>query len=133
MAYIDQFAWQMRHVPGVLSALLRSASCGKQAYARATTRATRRWGVLPRDRTIRCASRRPDRARAGLLNPGCTVLPVHIYLTDHKATTIKGVIDAVKAFRERETREADVRLRLASGNAGVQAAVNEGGDTPSCR
>jgi predicted RND superfamily exporter protein len=34
------------------------------------------------------------------------------------------VIDAVKAFRARD-REPGVTIRLASGNAGVQAAVNE--------
>ena len=49
---------------------------------------------------------------------------VHLFLADHKATTINRVIAAVKAFRARD-REPGVTIRLASGNAGVQAAVND--------
>jgi uncharacterized protein len=52
------------------------------------------------------------------------VLPVHLYLADHKATTIKAVVGAVKAFREAHPSER-VKIRLASGNVGVQAATNE--------
>ncbi|MGC3692948.1 hypothetical protein ACPTG6_15000, partial [Enterococcus faecalis] len=49
---------------------------------------------------------------------------VHIYLTDHKATTINRVIDAVKKFRS-DDNLSGVTIRLASGNAGLLAAVNE--------
>src|SRR5258705_12313689 len=49
---------------------------------------------------------------------------VHAYLADHKAATITRVIDAVKDFRA--TNHLDrVKVRLASGNAGVLAAINE--------
>ena len=47
-----------------------------------------------------------------------------MYLTDHKATTIKGVIDAVKKYRN-ENKLEGVKIRLAAGNAGVMAAVND--------
>lgn len=49
---------------------------------------------------------------------------VHIYLTDHKATTISRVIEAAKKFRDKD-KLAGVTIRLASGNAGILAAVNE--------
>jgi hypothetical protein len=49
---------------------------------------------------------------------------VHAYLADHKATTIQRVVDAVKKFRA-DHKLAGVNVRLASGNAGVLAAVNE--------
>lgn len=49
---------------------------------------------------------------------------VHIYLSDHKATTINRVIAAVKTFRDTE-KLPGVTIRLASGNAGVLAATNE--------
>lgn len=49
---------------------------------------------------------------------------VNIYLADHKATTINRVITAVKKFRETE-KLPGVTVRLASGNAGVLAAVDE--------
>ena len=47
-----------------------------------------------------------------------------IFLKDAKATTIEGAVDAVKVWRDANARE-DVKIRLASGNMGVQAAVNE--------
>jgi len=48
----------------------------------------------------------------------------HIYLADHKATTINGVIAAVKDFRAKYPMDG-VKIRLASGNAGVLAAIND--------
>jgi predicted RND superfamily exporter protein len=59
-----------------------------------------------------------------LNNAECTVMPVNLYLADHKASTIKGVVEAVKRFRGAETLDG-VGVRLASGSAGVQAATNE--------
>ncbi len=122
MAHIDQFAWQMSNVPGVLS-VASVAQLGKQAYA-GTNEGHPKWTALALDERSLANSVGLIPEGTGLLNPGCTVLPVNIYLTDQKATTIKGVVQAVRAFRERET-QADVRLRLASGNSGVQAATNE--------
>jgi predicted RND superfamily exporter protein len=52
------------------------------------------------------------------------VLPVNVSLADHKATTLKAVVAAAKDFRAQQTLP-DVKVRLASGNAGVQAATNE--------
>ena len=49
---------------------------------------------------------------------------VHLFLTDHKATTINRIIDQVKVFRA-ENKLEGVTVRLASGNAGVLAAVND--------
>jgi uncharacterized protein len=61
---------------------------------------------------------------SGLYDPRCTVLPIHAYLTDHKAETIQRAIAVVKKFRE-EHLLSGITVRLASGNAGVQAATNE--------
>ncbi len=122
MAYIDQFAWQMSNVPGVLS-VASVAQLAKQAYA-GTNEGYPKWTALALDERSLANSVGLIPEGTGLFNPGCTVLPVNIYLTDQKATTIKGVIAAVRAFRERETFEG-VSVRLASGNAGVQAATNE--------
>ena len=60
----------------------------------------------------------------GIMRKDCSMTAVHIYLTDHKATTINRVIEAVKKFRD-ENKFPGVTIRLASGNAGVLAAVNE--------
>lgn len=57
-------------------------------------------------------------------NSTCTAIPVSIYTTDHQATTIKHIIDTIKAFKA-ENDDAKVTFRLASGNVGVMAATNE--------
>ena len=60
----------------------------------------------------------------GLVDAECTLMPLYVYMTDHKAETIKAVIAAVKEFREEHSMPG-VNIRLASGNVGVQAATNE--------
>ncbi len=122
MAYMDNFAWQMSNVPGVLS-VASVAQLAKQAYA-GTNEAHPKWTALARDERSLANSVGLIPEGTGLFNPGCTVLPVNIFLADHKAATIKAVAAAVRAFREHERLDG-VRVRLASGNAGVQAATNE--------
>jgi hypothetical protein len=52
------------------------------------------------------------------------VLPINVYLADHKAETIKRTVAVVKQWRSENVVEG-LNVRLASGNAGVQAATNE--------
>jgi predicted RND superfamily exporter protein len=60
----------------------------------------------------------------GFLNPDGSVMPIMIFLSDHKAATLRAVTDAVKAFAA-EHPSPKVQFKLASGNAGVMAATNE--------
>ena len=122
MAYIDQFAWQMSNIPGVLS-VASVAQLAKQAYA-GTNEGHPKWTALSRDERSLANSVGLVPEGTGLFNTGCTVLPVNVFLADHKATTIKTVVAAVRAFREHDTLTG-VQVRLASGNVGVQAATNE--------
>ncbi|HLT27135.1 MAG TPA: MMPL family transporter [Zeimonas sp.] len=122
MMHIDQFAWQMQNTPGVIS-VASVAQLAKQAYA-GTNEGHPKWTALAADERSLANSVGLIPEGTGLFNPGCTVLPVNIFLTDHKATTVKEVIAAVHAFRESE-RMPGVTMRLASGNVGVQAATNE--------
>lgn len=66
----------------------------------------------------------PVETATGLLNNDGSVIPVMIYLTDHKAETITRVIAAVKEFRA-TSATAKVKFQLATGNVGVMAATNE--------
>ncbi len=122
MAYIDQFAWQMQNTPGVIS-VASVAQLAKQAYA-GTNEGHPKWTALAADERSLANSVGLIPEGTGLFNPGCTVLPVNVFLTDHKATTVKDVIAAVRAFSDAE-QMSGVKLRLASGNVGVQAATNE--------
>ncbi len=122
MEYLNQFGWQMANVPGVVS-VGSAALLAKQAFS-GFNEGNPKWVALPRDpkSLANAVGLAPD--SSGLYNPGCTVLPVHLYLADHKAGTIKTVVGAVRDFRAHNI-DPRINVRLASGNVGVQAATNE--------
>ena len=122
MEYLDEFGWEMANVPGVVS-VASVALLAKQAFS-GFNEGNPKWAALPRDPKSLANAIGLAPEGSGLYNPGCTVLPVHLYLADHKAATIKTVVGAVKAFRE-QNPDPRVKVRLASGNVGVQAATNE--------
>jgi uncharacterized protein len=122
MEYVNQFSWQMMNVPGVVS-VASAALLAKQAFS-GFNEGNPKWAALPHDPKSLANSVGLAPEGSGLYNTGCTVLPVHLYLADHKAGTIKSVVGAVKGFRAQNANET-VHVRLANGNVGVQAATNE--------
>lgn len=122
MSLIERFAWHMRNVDGVQSTLslpevARTINAG-------WNEGSLKWRVLPRNPQALAQAVSPVETATGLLNDDGSVIPVIIYLTDHKAETIKRVVAAVKEFRAQHGRP-DVRFQLATGNVGVMAATNE--------
>ena len=122
MEYLNQFSWQMANVPGVVS-VASAPWLAKQAFS-GFNEGNPKWAALPREANSLSNALSLAPEGSNLYNPGCTVLPIYLYLADHKATTIKAVTDAVKKFRAANP-DSKVQLRLASGNVGVQAATNE--------
>ncbi|KGE67612.1 MULTISPECIES: RND family transporter [Pseudomonas] len=122
MAYVDRLTWYLSNVPGVLSA--QSLPALTKLSASGVNEGNPKWAALPVDElTIGEAVRQvPEGLR--LYNADCTLLPINLYLADHKASTLKAVVEAVQQYRA-DHRMDGVTVRLASGNAGVQAATNE--------
>jgi len=122
MQYLNEFSWHMRNVPGVLS-VASAANVAKQTNA-GWTEGNLKWFALPRNRysLVRAIGTLPE--ETGLLDAECTLLPVYAFTADHKAETIRRVIAAVRDFRDEHPMEG-IRIRLASGNVGIQAATNE--------
>ncbi|MFX5668410.1 hypothetical protein ABTE14_19310, partial [Acinetobacter baumannii] len=60
----------------------------------------------------------------GFMKADCSMTAVHLYLTDHKATTINRILDDIKQYRVSHPFPG-VNIRLAAGNAGVLAATND--------
>ncbi len=122
MAYADRLTWYLTNVPGVLST--QSLPTLTKLAASGVNEGNPKWASLPQEElTLGEAVRQvPEGLR--LYNADCTLLPVNLYLTDHKASTIKEVVAAVKSYRDANPFPG-VTVRLASGNAGVQAATNE--------
>lgn len=97
METIDRFSWYMANVPGVQQVM--SLPMAAKIVNAGWNEGNLRWRVLPRDSdTLRVATQGFE-TDSGLLNDDCSAIPVMIFLTDHRATTIDRVIDAVKVFR----------------------------------
>ncbi len=122
MQYLNELSWKLQNVPGVLS-VVSVPVIAKQISA-AGAEGNLKWAVLPRNRylLVRAVGHLPE--ETGLLNAECTLMPVYAFTADHKAETIKRAIAAVQEFRESQPRD-DIKIRLASGSVGVQAAINE--------
>ncbi len=120
--YQDRFVWAMQAVPGVLS--ITSFSSELRQYNEGYNEGNPKMGAVPIDSGNYAALSVEIARTPGIMRKDCSMTAVNLFLADHKATTIEGVVAAVKAFRQREPLPG-VKIRLASGNAGVLAAVNE--------
>ena len=119
---LDEFTWHVRNVDGVQS-VLSLAGVARNINS-GWNEGNLKWRTLPRNRYSLVQSVSPVPTSSGLINNDCSVLPVLVYTTDHKAETIQRVVDATKDFQSRNTLDR-INFRLAGGNVGVMAATNE--------
>jgi len=112
----------MTNVPGVR--LVVSLPFAVKASAAGWNEANLKWQDIPRNKDALAQAVATVPGKSALMNQSCSILPQQIFLTDAKATTIATAVAAVKKFRADYPMEG-VNIRLASGNMGVQAAVNE--------
>jgi len=122
MNTIDRFQWRMENVPGVQSAV-SLASISKVVNA-GYNEGNPNWRVIPRNQQTLVQSIARVPSSSGLLNSDCSVMPVILFLKDHKADTIERVIDDVK-LAAIELGNEQLQFKLASGPVGVMAATNE--------
>ena len=120
--YQDRFVWAMQGVPGVLS--VASFSSAMRQFNEGYNEGNPKMSAVPID-AMNYASLATEVARiSGIMRHDCSMTAVHLYLADHKATTINRVLEAAKEFRAKYSMPG-ITVRLASGNAGVLAAINE--------
>jgi len=122
MDTIDRFSWHMRNVPGVQTvvALPQVAKIVTAGWNEGFPA----WRVLSRNEQVLVQALARVETSTGLLNSDCSVIPVMVFTEDHKAETIERVVNEVKAWRDEHGREG-MSFRLATGNVGVMAAMNE--------
>ena len=123
MDAIDRFAWRMSNTPGVQSTL--SMPQAAKIVFNAFSEGNPKWMTLPRESGALVLAGQQFPSSTGLLNPDCSAMPVFVFTSDHKATTIDGVIAAVKKFVDEEGPNSPVKFQLATGNVGVMAATND--------
>ncbi|NLW04775.1 MAG: RND family transporter [Pseudomonadaceae bacterium] len=117
---VDRLEWQMRNVPGV-QGTLSPAYITKRVIA-GFNEGNLKWEALARNQFV--LNQAMSNLPAGMINNRCDLLPVILYLEDHKANTLVVVTKAVEAFAAENNSEY-VRFMLAAGSAGIEAATNE--------
>jgi predicted RND superfamily exporter protein len=122
MTAIDNFSWKMRNVEGVQE-VVSLPLVAKIAIA-GWNEGSLKWRNIPREPSQLTQSTRYIETSTGLLNADCNVVPVMLFLRDHKAGTIERVVAEVKAWRTLNTFP-NATFNLATGNVGVMAATNE--------
>jgi len=122
MEAVDNFSWKMRNVEGVQE-VVSLPIVAKIAIA-GWNEGSLKWRNIPREPNQLAQATRYIETSTGLLNADCNVVPVMIFLRDHKAGTIERVVNAVKAWRTLNTFP-NATFNLATGNVGVMAATNE--------
>jgi predicted RND superfamily exporter protein len=120
--HLDRFSWHMGQAPGVTSVM--STPVVAKFVNAAWNEGRLEWRALPRNRWALAQVTSSIPSGLGVFNADCTLMPVQVYTSDHRAETIEGVVAAAEAFIEAHPSDR-VRLRMASGNVGIQAATNE--------
>jgi predicted RND superfamily exporter protein len=120
MALIDEFAWVMQNVPGVESAI--ASSTVSKLVLSGYNEGSLKWATVTRNQAALNSTfnRMPDQ----LMNRACSLSPVAIFLSDHKAATLTAVLQAVENFASAHNSE-DIRFVPAAGNSGIEAATNQ--------
>lgn len=128
--YQDRFTWALQPVEGVLS--VASFSGQMRLYNEGYNEGNPKMSVVPIDPGNYAALATEIGRIRGTMRKDCSMTAVHLFLTDHKASTINRVIAAVEAFKKANPGDGPgdgpgegVQIRLASGNAGVLAAIND--------
>jgi predicted RND superfamily exporter protein len=121
LATVDYFQWYLADQPGVQSVV--SLVDRTKRVISALNEGSLKWMALSRNQLVLNGTVGGQQAAIDLYNADCSMLPVLVFLEDHRATTLQRVVEAVNRF----TQEHDtgiIELRMAAGNAGIEAATN---------
>jgi predicted RND superfamily exporter protein len=118
-ATLDRLQWEMENLPGVESTSSLFTSMKKVLAGQ--NGGDLKWQSITRNRYSSNAAHRM--LPSELFNSDCSMVPVLIFLHDHKAETLTRVVEAVERFAA-ENNDEKVKINLAAGNAGIEAATN---------
>jgi predicted RND superfamily exporter protein len=121
-AAIDLFEWVMADVPGVQSTF-SLVDASKRAIA-GNNEGSPKWATVTRNQWVLNGSVSGKEMPPGLMNADCNLVPVLIFLEDHKAETLLSVTAAVNRFNE-EYDTGGIEFVMAAGNSGIEAATND--------
>jgi predicted RND superfamily exporter protein len=116
---VDDLEWQLRQLPGVEST--NTLALLNRRVLTGLNEGNPRWyEMLPNQDMVNTIT---SNAPRGLYNDACSLLTMYVFLGDHRAQTLTGVVDHVEAFARTNDSE-DATFLLAAGSAGIEAATN---------
>ncbi|RVU29993.1 efflux RND transporter permease subunit [Neptunomonas marina] len=120
LSRVDYFQRYMAQVEGVQSSV-SLADVSKRVTA-GLNEGSLKWRSVSRNQFVINASL--SYVPAGFMNGDCSLLPVIIFLDDHKAQTLSRVSESVERFAQQHN-SSDISFEMAAGNSGFEAATNE--------
>ncbi|MDI3259007.1 MAG: MMPL family transporter [Sinobacteraceae bacterium] len=120
---IERLGWYLQNAPGVVSTT--SMPLVAKTIWTQYNEANPRWTQLPRSEDGLVLAGQQLTTSTGLLNDDCSVMPTYVFMKDHKAATIDGVITAITTFFDKVKNKGPISFQLAGGNVGVMAATND--------
>ncbi|WP_428422530.1 efflux RND transporter permease subunit [Methylibium sp.] len=119
LARIDDLAVELQGLPGV-EATTSAAAIAKMSSVGYNEGSLKWYELVPNKGALGTLLTNAPRE---LLPESCNIVPVYVYMKDHKADTLDGVVRAVERFKAANDT-ADTRFLLAAGSAGIEAATN---------
>jgi predicted RND superfamily exporter protein len=116
---VDELEWQLRQLPGVEST--NTLALLNRRVLTGLNEGNPRWyEMLPSQDMVNTITANAPR---GLYNDACSLLTMYVFLGDHRAETLAGVVHHVEAFAKAHDSE-HAKFLLAAGSAGIEAATN---------
>lgn len=121
LSLASELEWQMRQVPGVED--VRGLNVRTREIMMGINEGFPKWQALFRNQdTVNYAV--SELVTLDYVDPGCSIWPMLIYLSDHKATTLEGVVAALDAFNAEWGDGPKAEFLGAAGSSGFEAATN---------
>ncbi|HYD63311.1 MAG TPA: MMPL family transporter [Noviherbaspirillum sp.] len=116
---IDRLEQQLQQLPGVESTM-SLANLSKRVIVGMNEGHFAWYDLVPNQSMLNAVTTIAPRE---LLNQNCSLLPIFVFLKDHRAVTLSETVQAVEHFAAANNTR-DMRFLLAAGNAGIEAATN---------
>jgi uncharacterized protein len=120
LSLVDRFQFYLQGIEGVQSSI--SLTDVSERVTAGLNEWNLKWRSVSRNQFVINASL--AYVPAGLMNSNCSLLPVIVFLDDHKAETLKTITAAVEDFTDNHQVEG-IEFLMAAGKAGFEAATNE--------
>ncbi|GAA6204362.1 MMPL family transporter [Thalassotalea sp. SU-HH00458] len=119
---MDDFQWRMENVQGVQSAV--SLPSVMKVINAGYYEGNLKWRIISPNQFALAQALSNVPSSTGLLNNECSVMPIILFLKDHKAETIDRVVEQAKLNISQLNNDL-LTFKLASGPIGVMGATNE--------